>query len=214
MKLPLPFLNRFRTILVGFIGGLMILILWELRELPLLLVASMVCILGAWYLNKKIAHHFHGHHHHAGDSAIDIVAPTVLILANVLHPAVDGFTVYQTFIQSGTAAGVVVGSGVALHEILRQSALIAAFRFVGIRWYVVVITAVVGMGGGILLGVLQSGLVDRYEVIADLATIFAYAFVISEYSIHEKQGVPERRWVGIAAGILLALALHFFMALY
>lgn len=211
MKLSAAIHENTKAILVGFIGGLMLLILWEVRGNIAIVGMSVALIVGAWFLNKKIAHHFHGHHHHVGDSAIDIVAPAVLIVANVLHPAVDSFTFYQTLIYGGIPATIVIGSGIILHEILRQSALIAAFRFVGLRWYVAVLSALVGIGMGITLGILESGIVVRYEAVADLATIFAYAFVISEFIVHKKQGTQSPR-AGIALGVCIALMLHLFMA--
>lgn len=213
MKLSATVHSSIRTILVGFIGGLTLLILWELRDNGWILLASAGLIIGAWFLNKKIAHHFHGHHHHAGDSAIDVVAPTVLILANVLHPAVDSFTFYQAIVYSGLPAAIVIGSGIVLHEILRQSALITAFRFVGMRWYVVVTTALIGLAGGIGLGILESGIVARYEAVADLATIFAYAFVISEYTLHSKPRAQQKLLVWLLIGFGIALLLHYGVAI-
>ena len=202
----------FKTVVVGFITGLLLLILWELRESVPLFFLAIVLMGFAWYLNKKIAHHFHGHHHRAGDSAIDAVAPTVLILANILHPAVDGFSFYQTLAHNGVAAAAVVGGGIVVHEILRQSALIVAFRFVGIRWYTIVITAVLGIAGGIGLGIFESGVVERYEAIADLATIFAYAFVISEYSLHGTPLSKGKRALWLLVGSMGAFILHFFLS--
>lgn len=213
MKLSHTVFITFRTLIVGFIAGLLLLILWELREnTPLLLLATGLMVT-AWYLNIKIANHFHGHHHRAGDSGLDAITPAVLILANILHPAVDGFSFYQILTHSGIVAGALVGSGIIVHEVLRQFALITAFRHVGIQWHTIVITALFGIGGGIVLGIFQSGIVEKYEAIADMATIFAYAFVISEYHLHESEA-PKKgvRIAGFLAGVIVAGTLHFFLS--
>ncbi|MBY0328779.1 hypothetical protein K2Q02_01660, partial [Patescibacteria group bacterium] len=133
--------SRYSAVVIGFIAILGLSIGWELRENPVLFLGGVVLVLLAIYLAKKTAQHFHGNHHHVADSAIDIVAPTVLFLANILHPAVDGFSFFQTLTHAGLVSAIVVGIGVVLHEILRQSALITAFRPMGIRWYFVLITA-------------------------------------------------------------------------
>lgn len=214
MKVSSPLITGFRTIIVGFIAGLLLLILWELRENTLLLLLAVALMGCAWYLNIKITHHFHGHHHRAGDSALDAVTPAVLILANILHPAVDGFSFYQILTHSGVAAGVLVGGGIVVHEVLRQSALIAAFRYVGIRWYTIVITALLGIAGGIGLGVFESGLVEKYESVADLATIFAYAFVISEYYLHTSERAKGKQIAWFTIGLTVAVILHFFLSIH
>ncbi|HEY0980438.1 MAG TPA: hypothetical protein VGE18_03465 [Candidatus Paceibacterota bacterium] len=212
MKASSTLFATFRSLVVGFVAGLLLLIVWELRENATLLLFAVTLMGLAWYLNTKIAHHFHGHHHHSGDSALDAVTPAVLILANILHPAVDGFSFYQTLSNNGAAAALVVGGGIVVHEILRQSALIVAFRFVGIRWHTIVVTALLGITGGIGLGILESTVVEKYESIADLATIFAYAFVISEYSIHQHKTSKGKQVAFLLAGAIIAGVLHFFLS--
>jgi len=204
--------NRYSAVVIGFIATLGISIGWELRDNPMLFAGGVALIFLAIYLAKKTAHHFHGHHHHAADSAIDIVAPTVLFLANILHPAVDGFSFFQTLSHGGVVSAVIVGVGIILHEILRQSALITAFRPMGIRWYFVLITAVMGIGLGIGLGVVESAFIEKYEYIADLATIFAYSFVIAEYYYHNHgQVAAKRSWWVLVGGIAAVLLQHFMM---
>jgi len=206
------FYTHYSAVVIGFIGVLGIHILWELHEAPLLMCGGLVLALVAIYLAKKTAQHFHGHHHHAADSAIDIVAPTVLFLANILHPAVDGFSFYQTLQGSGVVAASIVGVGIILHEILRQSALVSAFRPMGIRWYVVLITAVIGIASGIGLGVAESAVIEKYEYIADLATIFAYSFVIAEFYYHKHSHTMSKKSWWIVVGGLIALVIQYYMS--
>ena len=206
------FYTHYSALVIGFIGVLGLHVLWELHEEPLLILLGIAFVALAIYLAKKTAQHFHGHHHHAADSAIDIVAPAVLFLANILHPAVDGFSFYQTLQGSGVVAASIVGAGIVLHEILRQSALVTAFRPMGIRWYVVLVTAVIGIASGIGLGIAESAVVEKYEYIADLATIFAYSFVIAEFYYHKHEhSITKRSWWIVVGGII-ALVIQYYMS--
>ena len=206
------FYDRYSAIVIGFIGTLGLYIAWEIRTEPWLLVTAVVLILLALYLAKKTAQHFHGHHHHAADSAIDIVAPIVLLLANILHPAVDGFSFFQTLTNDGVIPAAIIGVGIVLHEILRQSALVTAFRPLGVRWYFVLVTALIGIASGIGLGIAESALVEKYEYIADLATIFAYSFVIAEFYFHNHGTALQRRSWWILVGGVGALLLQHYMS--
>lgn len=204
--------SRYGAVVIGFITALMILISIELAQNILLISAAIILVTTAVYLAKKTAHHFHVDHHHVGDSTIDAVAPIVLFLANILHPAVDGFSLFQTFTRSGVLAASIIGGGIVVHEILRQSALIAVFKNVGIKWYWILSTATIGIFCGIGIGIVESTVIENYEYIADLATVFAYSFVIAEYYYHNPGVIMQKRSLWAFVGILSALLLHFFLS--
>ena len=98
--------HRFNNLLIGFLGMFTLVIIREFIDAPVFLFAAAVLIVVAVYLAKKTVEHFHGHHHKMADSAIDAIAPAVLLLANIAHPAVDGFSLFQTFSNSGFAAAL------------------------------------------------------------------------------------------------------------
>lgn len=202
------------TLIMGVIGTLGLFLVWETLETWWVFVLALVLIGCGIFLAKKAAHHFHGHHHHAGDSLIDTIPIGVLFLANILHPAVDGFSVFQTFSHKGVVAGAVIIGLVVLHEIIRQAALIAVFRTMGIRWYWVVGTAFLGITVGATLGILGSSLIEKYEYIADLATVFAYSFIVTEYYLHAKEGKGNWKMFWVIIGILIAVLLQHYMHLH
>lgn len=193
----------------GFIGLLLvfsisILRTLSVREVVFALVAAGTAIL----LARKTAAHFHGMHTHGGDSPIDAVAPTVLFLANILHPAVDGFSLYETIQKGGAIAGVAMGLGIVVHEVFRQSALIAALRSFGIAWYFTVITALIGIGIGVVSGLLGTEALTRHEWLIDIATIFAYAFIIAEFYLSghgERSKTVPYTSIGVAIGVVLVV---------
>jgi hypothetical protein len=133
------------------------------------------------YLAKKTAQHFHGGHTHEGDAVVDFAAPAMLLLANILHPALDGFTWHQVLTREGFASAALVGLGIILHEIVRQSALISAFEPYGIKWQGIVFTAAIGILLGVGAAILGSTLLARHEVLVDSTAIASYTFVIGEF---------------------------------
>jgi len=132
-------------------------------------------------LSKKTAHHFHGEHTHTLDSSLDLVAIGILFLVNILHPAVDGFSFYEIFVRQGVWAVLFFALGILIHEFVRQSVLVTVFKNMGIRWYWVVSTAMLGIFVGIVTGVFSNNFLQNYEWAIDLATLFAYSFIASEF---------------------------------
>lgn len=200
--------NNFRAAIVGLLGAFTFFVLKELIQEPLLFLIAIISMVVAVLLAKKTAQHFHAGHTHAGDSPLDVVAVSVLFLANILHPAVDGFSIHQIFTNGGIVAGGVFVGGVILHEVFRQSALVPAFKAMGVGWYWVVSTAVVGIGLGIGMGVIGSYVLDKHEGVIDIATVFAYTFIISEfYAVDHgfKKNTPKFVLAGIVIGTILSL---------
>ncbi len=201
--------EKSRAIITGFLLVFIFLIAKEFIHTPLFLGGGIAVILFAVFFAKKTAHHFHGHHTHAGDSPLDIVGIIVLFAANILHPAVDGFSIVETFGIGGIAAGALFIGGVVLHEIFRQSALVAAFKTMGIRWGWVLVTALLGISFGVGAGFLGTEVFHEYEHSIDLVTLFAYTFIIAEFhfSNHEE---PKKQslWfvvLGMLIGTILSL---------
>jgi hypothetical protein len=195
--------------ITGFLFSLIIILFREIsHSLPLILTA-IILISGAIFLAKKTARHFHGEHTHAGDSTIDIVALLILLLVNIFHPAVDGFSFYELLIRQGFLAGAIFASGVIVHEIVRQSVLVTVFKNMGVKWWWVVLTAVFGIGLGICAGFFSSNFLRAYEWVIDLSTIFAYSFIVAEfyYSGHfvNKNSQIGAFFVGIIVGILASI---------
>ncbi|HSE56781.1 MAG TPA: hypothetical protein VLB02_01710 [Candidatus Paceibacterota bacterium] len=199
--------ENLRAIITGFLLVFIFFIARELVDSPFLLLEAVAVMALAVFLAKKTAHHFHGHHTHAGDSPIDTVALIVLFAANILHPAVDGFSIFETFEIGGTAAGIIFAGSVVLHEIFRQSALVAAFSTMHIRWGWVVGTALAGITLGVGTGFLGSEIFHENERIIDLVTLFAYAFIIAEFHFSGHAKYEKRSWWFIALGITLSTAL-------
>ena len=81
-------------------------------------------------------------------------------------------------------AGSIFGLGIIFHEVVRQSVLVTVFKNMGIRWYWVVSTAVLGIALGVATGFLSSNFLEQYEWIIDLTTLFAYSFIVSERRVH------------------------------
>ena len=202
------------SMVIGVIATLGILLILETTDTWWVFVLALAFVGCGVYLARKTNHHFHGHHHHRGDSLIDTVPLGILLLANVLHPMVDGFSVFQTFSHEGMVEGLLIASVVLLHECIRQAALIPVFKTLGIKWYWVIGVTLVSIAGGGVLSILGSSLVERYEYIADLATIFAYTFIVSEYYLHAKEGKGSWKMFWAIVGILLAVALQHHMHMH
>ena len=202
--------SALRAAIVGLLLAFSFFILKALVDDPAALVGALVAIAVAVLLARKTSAHFHRGHTHLGDSPVDAVAVTVLFLANILHPAVDGFSWYEIATREGTTAGLIVGGGIVVHEFFRQSALIAAFRSMGLTWIWVVVTGVCGIALGIGAGVVGTEVFHRHENIIDIATIFAYAFIISEFYIADRR-VVKGATLFIALGLLLGTVLAVFV---
>ena len=205
-------LERYRGISVGFLLVLALALCFEISESWVTTVFALGIIFGAGILANKTSHHFHGHHHHAGDSTLDVVGIVVLFLANIFHPAFDGFTLHEAFVEQGVLAGLVVGGGIVLHEVLRQSALIALFATMRIRWYWVVLTASLGIAAGIGFGAIGATMLAEHEYLIDFITLFAYSFIVSEFYCshskeHKKQSNPFML-IGVCIGIVMMLFLR------
>lgn len=98
-----------------------------------------------------------------------------------------------------------------LHEMFRQAALIGVFKKMGIKGYVVIVTALLGTSIGLATGFLNVTFFHEYEYIADFATLFAYGFVIGEYFIgshHSKKDVLKN--ISLVLGILLGIVFIIF----
>lgn len=211
MKTLTSFYNQYSSLVVGFLGAMLTLAAIRFFYSPLLFAATMGVGIFAVYLAKKVSKHFHHDHHHGLDSAIDMVAPAVLLIANFLHPAVDGFSLFHAFEHEGVLGAIIVGVGILLHEILRQSAMVTVFRPLGIKRFVVIGTALAGILLGVGLGALEVSFLERYEFVADFAMVFAYSFIIAEYYYHNHAVVSKKqKWWGVL-GIAIALSLHFFV---
>lgn len=183
----------------------------ELIERPKLMAIALGLIALGLLLARYAARHFHGGHTHVGDSAIDIVAIGALLVANVLHPMVDGFSIYETTKES-TLVGILFTLSVFFHECLRQWALIEAVKGHLRRATVLVVgTALGGIALGIGLGLFGTRITEGHEQVADLATIFAYTFIIGEFYFadHGHAGKGSRWFIilGLAIGALLTFFL-------
>ncbi len=196
----------YRALVIGFLLLLTVAIYIELFEQPAHFFLGLVfLVLGIWFA-KKTVHHFHFDHHHAGDSFVDSVPLITLLLANILHPAVDGLSWYETFADRGLLVGVIFGSSIVLHEIFRQAALIGVLKKMSIKGYVVVVTAILGTSIGLATGFFNATFFHKYEYVADFATLFAYGFVIGEYFLghhHAKKDTAKN--ISLIAGILLGI---------
>ncbi len=199
-----------RGAVVGLLLVFSFFIIKESLHSPLFL--GLLCLLGilAVYLAKKTAHHFHAHHTHEGDSAIDTIPFTILILVNIFHPAVDGFSLFETAEEQGLTAGLIFAGSIVLHEIVRQGALITAFLRMGMKKvWLVIATALLGIFLGIGFGFLGSEFLHEYEWVVEALTFFAYVFIISEfwYASHDERKSQKLLpiLVGIVVGVLLSV---------
>lgn len=207
MKNIIKHIYTYRALVIGFLLVLIIGIYVELFTDPVHFFLGLVFLmLGIWFAQKTV-HHFHFDHHHAGDSLVDSVPLITLLLANILHPAVDGLSWYETFTGRGALVGIIFGSSIVLHEMFRQAALIGVFKKMGIKGYVVVVTALLGTSIGLATGFLNATFFHQYEYIADFATLFAYGFVIGEYFLgsHHKKSETIKN-ISLGLGILLGIA--------
>lgn len=166
--------------IIGFLFSLITFLFKEISDNPIYISLGIILVFVAIYLARKTAHHFHNEHTHVMDSAFDIVAIGILFLVNILHPAVDGFSFYEIFIRQGLWAVVFFALGILIHEFVRQSVLVTAFKNMGIKWYWVVFTTLFGISLGIVAGIFSNNFLQNYEGLIDLGTLFAYSFIASE----------------------------------
>ncbi len=198
-------IDSIRGFLTGFLIIFSLFILNELKDSWVHMTFAVIAIGGAIWLAKKTKRHFHGAHTHTGDSAFDVVGPLLLFTTNILHPAVDGFSVYETFTRAGHTAGIVALVGIVLHEVIRQWALIVALAKMNIRrGGAIVLTALLGLLIGVGLGAFGTRVLQDNEGIIDIATLFAYAFIIAEFWQESHTEKKKGKWLvvllGIAAG--------------
>lgn len=205
-------IESLRALVIGFLLVFVVIIGRELIASPVMIVVGLGLMALAVWFAKKTAHHFHGDHHHAGDSLIDAVPVVMLFIANIFHPAVDGLSWYEITVSGGVWVGILFGASIVLHEIIRQSALIAAFRLMSIKWYWVVSTAIAGIVAGISAGYLNATFFHDYEIVADLVTLFAYVFIISEFHFaHKGHGNNKTSALLVVTGIVLGGILAYTM---
>lgn len=207
MKNIIKHIYTYRALVIGFLLVLTIDIYIELFANPVHFFLGLVFLILGIYFAQKTVHHFHFDHHHTGDSIVDSVPLITLLLANILHPAVDGLSWYETFADRGLLVGIIFGSSIVLHEIFRQAALIGVFKKMSIKGYVVIVTAIFGTSIGLATGFLNTTFFHKYEYVADFATLFAYGFVIGEYFLghhHTKKDTAKN--ISLIAGILLGFA--------
>ncbi len=196
-------IDSIRGFLTGFLIVFSFFILNELSGSWMHLALAIVAIGIAMWLAKKTKRHFHGAHTHAGDSAFDVVGPVLLFATNILHPAVDGFSVYETFTRAGSAAGIVALVGIVLHEVIRQWALIVTLAKMNIRrGWAIVVTALFGLLLGVCLGVFGTRILQDNESIIDIATLFAYAFIIAEFWQGDHVEKKRGKWLVVVLGVV------------
>lgn len=212
MRLSHTAVDTYRIIMAGmlavFAGRIIIELLptWHI-------VLGVLALLAGVLLARVAARHFGHGHHHRGDSVIDVIPVVVLLFANIAHPAIDGFSLVATFQEAGLIAGVLYGVSIVLHEAVRQSAFVTGLAPLHINWKWVVGTALFGIGIGIFAGMNGALLVGRYELAAEIATLFSYSFVIAEFaSVKSGHRVPHAPWLFVA-GVLLGIVIIFMTAI-
>lgn len=194
--------------LLAVLGGSLVLELWAT---PLFLLLALMLSGIALILARNTSHHFHGGHHHAGDSAFDGVAVVILFIVNIFHPAIDGFSLYEAIHFQGTIAGLIIGGSIVLHEIIRQSALISIFSCLRIKGGWIISTALFGIVLGVIAGVVGATAIERYEPFIDVVTVFAYSFIIAESyydSTHHKKSTSI---ISVLMGVVLGGILVVFL---
>jgi hypothetical protein len=203
--------TTYRAFMIGFLVMFAAGILLELAADWMVMLLALALLAVGLRLAHYASKHFHGNHTHVGDSAIDIVAIGALILANILHPMVDGFSFYQTLIQNRTAAAL-FGLSIVGHEVLRQWALVEAVREHMKRATLIIVpTALVGIAAGIALGMFGTTITEGHERVADLATIFAYSFIIGEFYFAGHGTSGKRTQWFVVVGLVVGAFFTFFL---
>lgn len=201
--------NTLRAATIGLLIAFIVSLFIDISTSPSLLLASIVAIAVALLLARATARHIHCDCHTEGVHSVSGVAVVILFITNILHPAVDGFSFFEVATTNGPLAGLVFGLGVFVHELFRQTALIAAFRIFGIKWYWVIVTALSGVVLGVGAGVLGSELFHEHEQLIDVATIFAYTFIIGEFFV-TGHGVKKNARLFVFVGLVVGILLSFF----
>lgn len=210
MKISHTTIESYRVAMAGLLLVFATTIFFEIST-TIYVGAGIGAIALGIVLSRIAFTHFGHNHHHSGDSAIDIVPVAVLLFANIAHPAIDGFSAIETFRIGGTLAGVLYATSIIFHEVLRQSAFVTALAPLRINWRLVVGTAVIGLGSGVLAAIVGAQFFDRYEIVADIATLFSYSFVIAEFYGMEKHTQDSTKWHkvlfvgGVVVGVCILL---------
>ena len=204
-------IELYRVAISGLLVAFSVKILLELSSFRLVFFGFVVISLG-FVLARSAIKHFGHKHLHAGDSAIDMIPVAVLLFANIAHPAVDGFSLAQTWKLTGVLPAVLLALSIVLHEVLRQSALVTALVVNKINWKWVVGTALLGIAIGIVASVAGANFFHKYETIADIATLFSYSFVIGEFYFLRKEHYNKYTTTlfvtGIVFGVLILKLTH------
>ncbi len=207
MNITVQSLSSIRSIISGILLVFVIQIFIDFVETPILFGVGSITIFLSYILVSKTHKHFTHDHRHLGDSIIDSVPFWIAMVANIFHPAVDGFSFWEVFQNEGVISGIIVGISIVLHEIVRQSGLILALKQYGVSWIVIVPTALFGVLIGVIGAITHADFFHTYEYVADITALFAYGFIVFD-GIHHK---VTKKWslpFGVLIGICLVLFLH------
>ncbi|MBP6904855.1 MAG: hypothetical protein KBB91_02250 [Candidatus Pacebacteria bacterium] len=195
-------------------GGLLLVFATQIfiEVFPTIYVgAALAAIALGITLSSITAQHFGHSHQHAGDSAIDAIPVAVLLFANILHPAIDGFSAVETFTIGGVVAGTLYVLSIIFHEVLRQTAFVSALAPLHINWKWVTGTAVLGILIGVGAAVGGASFLGRYEIAADIATLFSYSFVIAEFYFIGKDHPVKNTKLLVLLGVLVGVGIAVMM---
>lgn len=153
-------------------------------------------------------------HDRIEETAVQVIVPVLLLVVNIVHPAVDGFSLYETFLRGGVAIGIIAIIGIFLHEVIRQWALIIAFAKMGIRKpWLIIVTALIGISMGVTFGYFGTYILHDHEGSIDVVTLFAYSFIITEFLFtdhhKENENLNHKKWKPLVVGIVVAIVYTF-----
>jgi zinc transporter ZupT len=198
--------DLFRAVIIGFLLVFIVELFAGISDSALYIGIAIVLSTFAWFLSKYVAQHFHAH---TDVGIAQVTATSVLFLANIFHPAIDGFSFYQTSVSEGLVTGIFFAVSIVIHELFRQTALITAFAQMGIKRRWVIGTALLGVGIGISAGLFGTHILQTHERIVDIVTLFAYVFIIGEFwhAGHAKDTQKMSLFVtlGIVIGVFLSI---------
>ena len=203
-----------QTVVIGCVLVLAVSLIPHISEsLKASIFGVFILILVLW-LAKKVADHFCFEHTHEGDSQVDKSIGATLFTVNILHPLVDGFALYATYISHNNYLFISILVGIVIHEIFRQSALVIIFRQFGFAAWKVILPAFGGMAFGWLLGNVGGSLPSGLEPYIDAITFGAYIFIVAEYLFAHKEIFKSKKalyW--LLFGVLVAsIFITFFKA--
>ena len=209
-------MNYIQTIVIGCIAVLAGSLVPHITESISATVFAGALLLFIIWIARKVGQHFSHGHTHDGDSSLDSSIGVTLFVVNVLHPLVDGFALYQTYINQSRYLFFSVLVGIALHELFRQSALIVVFRQFGFAGWKVVLPALAGIGFGAFLGMMGGNLSPTLEPYIDALTFGAYVFIVAEHLFAHKEVFKKRNLVfALIAGVAVAtIFVAFFNSFY